>query len=112
MSEIKKLIELFKNCDKVKFIASGCGEEEHKTIEFKPAIEILEEKLEREQGCEYCDGKHHVISKYDVADIMKIYYNSPVKAWYLYLEDSDNDLGVLNCEIKYCPMCGRRLQNE
>lgn len=42
MSEIEKLIELFKHCDTVKFIVSGCGEEEYKTIEFKTVIETLE----------------------------------------------------------------------
>lgn len=43
MNDINKLIELFRGCDTVKFILTGCGEEEFKTIEFKSAIEEIEE---------------------------------------------------------------------
>lgn len=101
MSEIDKAIEFILQ------IAESETESVCATI-----IQALEEKQQSKQGCEYCNGEKHTISRFDIADTMKIYYNRPVGAYYFYLEDSDSNLGMLNCEIKFCPMCGRRLNHE
>ena len=47
MNDLKKLLELFQGCDTVKFILTGCGEEEFKTVDFKKAIEQVEQLKEK-----------------------------------------------------------------
>ena len=42
---VVKLIEQFKKHDKVVFVVTGCGETVHNTIDFEPAVSVLEEYL-------------------------------------------------------------------
>lgn len=117
MSEIKKAIDYWKEfkqeaIDMIKNQEDIEGELKRQIPMCDLAIQALTEKLEREQGCEYCNGERHEISKYDIADSMEIYYNNPVKAHYMHLMDTENSTGILNCKINFCPICGRSLQNE
>lgn len=50
MNDIKKLLELFLGCDTIKFILTGCGEEEFKTIDFKKAVEQIEKLKEKNKA--------------------------------------------------------------
>lgn len=64
---------------------------------FDIAIQALQEKQEHEQGCEYCNK--------DVMD------GNPIVTQHSDGYVGNGDFG--GCVIaKFCPMCGRRLQNE
>ena len=67
------------------------------------AIQALQEKAEREKGCEYCNNHRPLLALYTECSI----------------EVDDRELSVwqgLKCEetfkISFCPMCGRKLVEE
>lgn len=47
MNNIEKLLELLRGCDTVKFILTGCGEEEFNTASFEKAIKQVEKLKEK-----------------------------------------------------------------
>lgn len=47
MNDLEKLLELFQGCDTVKFILTGCGEEEFNTASFEKAIKQVEKLKEK-----------------------------------------------------------------
>ena len=92
---------------------------------FETAIEVLEEKLEREKGCEYCDSielqnssgrvfykelPHHteIITTLDDAHLQIAFDDK--SGWVLHFEDENGDR-MFDIKINDCPMCGRKLNN-
>lgn len=68
----------------------------------KIKIEALQEKAEREKGCEYCnESKDFDVAGDSGANIIKERRVAYIKTVWLY--------GDALIEIKYCPMCGRKL---
>lgn len=84
--------------------------------DVKYAIEALQEKAEREKGCEYCSGEH---SEYQHTHTTKLYINTLGKARTLVTECNPCPPYANCCAkdhharsafiINYCPNCGRKL---
>lgn len=61
--KIEEAIEYFRQCDTVKFILTGVGETEFKTIEFKEFVEALEKQVPKKPNrfagytCRECKGR-------------------------------------------------------
>ena len=70
--------------------------------ENEKAFEALEEKTEREKGCDYCKLGKSINGERDVC-IIKVNKKT------LLLKYSD-DFYSTDVEINYCPMCGRKLE--
>ena len=77
---------------------------------FETAIEVLEEKLEREKGCEYCD-----FSSGEVGATI----NTSGDDFVMIADDKDKSITLATddehfklLKINYCPMCGRKLNNS
>jgi hypothetical protein len=67
---------------------------------------LLNEKIERSKGCEHCNGKQKPLPCIDgYSSFNVIEYNAEGKP---VLNDADG------CDIwiKFCPMCGRKLEVE
>ncbi len=67
-------------------------------IAFETAIEALQEKLEREKGCDYCKNiskqlKGHKGFGYAV----------------LFEQITIDEIVEINIDVDYCPHCGRKL---
>lgn len=94
MNEIENAIHSMQNLNLVISIT----ESERNAVNL--AIQALQEKAEREKGCEYCNNHKPLTSLYTEYSV----------------EVDDKELSVWNglrCEehfkINYCPMCGRKL---
>jgi len=110
MSEIKYAIETLKslnfcgNCTTGAEKEGGCAACK-RIITKDIAIQALTEKLEREQGCEYCNNNKNGLHScnYCGEGVLRVFSNSAeivIKGkWYSF-------------PIEYCPKCGRRLQND
>jgi len=48
MIDFDKAIELFRHHDIVRFILTGLGESEYKTVEFKDVVDSLEKQMPKE----------------------------------------------------------------
>ena len=95
-------------------------------IEVKQkAIQALQEKAERDKGCEYCDSielqnssgrvfykelPHHteIITTLDDAHLQIAFDDK--SGWVLHFEDENGDR-MFDIKINDCPMCGRKLNN-
>lgn len=71
------------------------------------AIAALREQMQREKGCEYCNGEKRMVAKVGYAGEHGFYlagnaftYSAQVAA-----DDDFED----NTFVNYCPMCGRKL---
>lgn len=92
------------------------------------ALQVLQEKLEREQGCEYCNTveqvnghyrifykafPHHnddkIFTSLDFADLSIAHDNK--NGWVLHFEDDNGDR-MFDVKINYCPNCGRKLKED
>lgn len=73
----------------------------------------LEEKQQREQGCEYCSGNNYrdrkKIPQMNTGTTAEIIIDSDNT---IYVSNMDEDISISTIEINYCPMCGRRLSHE
>ena len=99
MSEIEKAINCLSTFIKT---LEHYEAQEEETKAMKIAVQALQEKLERENGCACCNN--HV----PVKDFAKEYSievdDVEVSLW--------EDLKCLaTIKINYCPMCGRRLEH-
>ena len=114
MSEIEKAICTTKQAKTyifTKYIKNGLLDkaiilEKH----FDLAIQALQEKAEREKGCEYCkNGVPLVIGKTNDYGIA-IQYPQSLNAYGYDIHGTGSN-GLI-CKIEYCPMCGRKLVEE
>jgi len=73
-------------------------------------IEALQEKLEREKGCEYCDNE---ASEYacDSDGMMRICKGNEHCLPYIAVDNDTYGTSDL-FDISYCPMCGRDLRQS
>lgn len=71
------------------------------------AIEALREKAEREKGCEYCSQSSKSIDNGEVGVSKAILYLC-AKSKRIHFMDAKGKLAIF--DIKYCPMCGKRLE--
>jgi len=106
MNEIERAIELI-----------STGEIDYSGV-FDPAInkdvetiilEALREKAEREKGCEYCSQSSKSIDNGEVGVSKAILYLC-AKSKRIHFMDAKGKLAIF--DIKYCPMCGKRLEVE
>jgi len=72
------------------------------------AIEVLQEKVEREKGCEYCD-----FSSGDTGGII----NNVGDSFVMIKSENSISIATDDClfkmlKLSYCPMCGRKLVEE
>lgn len=76
------------------------------TEAIKMAKDALREQEERSNGCEYCDGsgKHFLV---DDGFPYGSYNSIRLEDGKAFLDDADGS----QIRIKFCPMCGRRLEN-
>ena len=74
------------------------------------AVEALREQAERSKGCSFCDeesGEHDYMNGLQSIDGTK-YLVLETSEWDDYY-DCYNDVRI---PVKYCPMCGKRLEVE
>ena len=81
-------------------------------IAFETAIEALQEKLERDKGCEYCNCSttEFEITVSDTVDFCK--YCPHEKCLNDYGNDDCYGVGFKCIETEHCPKCGRKLGEE
>jgi type II secretory ATPase GspE/PulE/Tfp pilus assembly ATPase PilB-like protein len=77
------------------------------------ALLALQEKAEREKGCEYCKGKSYRDRKL----IPACYSHTPAEIVIdtdnaLYISNEAIDISINTIKINYCPMCGRKLTDH
>ena len=102
MSEIGKAIETL--AARSQFVADINLDAQ---VAYKLAIQALQEKAEREKGCEFCNNKlTKLLSRTGFGSFIRL---TPNKAEAFVLVR-----GFLSdyFEIEYCPMCGRKLVEE
>ena len=73
---------------------------------MKMAISALREQEERSKGCEYCDGKQKFLPCCDGYSSFNVIGFEAAGKPYL------NDVDGCDIWIKFCPMCGRKLEVE
>ena len=102
IKEIEKAIEYINN-------PFGKGVQDHENF-ITITTEVLEEKLEREKGCEYCRiGKKLLLTKN--SDI-RIPISRSIPQIVIEGETYDGHSYCTGFRIDYCPMCGRKLGGE
>ena len=76
------------------------------------SVEAMQEKLEREKGCEYCNCSttEFEITVSDTVDFCK--YCPHEKCLNDYGNDDCYGVGFKCIETEYCPKCGRKLGEE
>ena len=83
---------------------------------FNLALTALREKAEREKGCEFCRKPYKSIDSGKDGKEKSILYmggNSPyaqLSKQYLHYMDVAGRMDLF--EVKFCPMCGRRLEAQ
>lgn len=97
-------------------------------VTIKQAIQALQEKAERDKGCEYCRNVEHVNGHYrnfykafphdnddkvfttlDYADLSIAHDKK--SGWVLHYESENGDK-MFDIKINACPMCGRKLNSN
>ncbi|WP_195201334.1 hypothetical protein [Faecalispora jeddahensis] len=104
--EINRVIERLASCSIIPFDADA---QEISSV----AIAAIQEKQEREKGCEFCSGNDWRDRKniplqgsHTQAEIVIDTDNS------IYVSNMDDDISINTVEIKFCPMCGRKLSEN
>lgn len=82
-------------------LREGKAQEYHKTC-----LAALREQEERSKGCEYCDGKQKFLPCRDGYSSFNVIGFEAAGMPYL------NDADGCDIWIKFCPMCGRKLEVE
>ena len=78
-----------------------CDDEDDMTKQtYLLAISALQERIDREKGCEYCNGN---VDERPFLDSKDLYIS---EGGWLTLSDEEHDF----CKIEFCPKCGRRLK--
>lgn len=105
MSEIEKAIEVMQylvESSRSVLFKSLVGKDEREQVlqGINVAIQALQEKLERDKGCEYCNN--HIPINNFTKDYSIEVDNKEISVW--------EDLKCLaHIETTNCPMCGRKL---
>ena len=97
--DIQKAIEGFK-MDNVLLGMNEEGTKERNNL----AIQALQEKLERDKGCEYCTGDVDNREELLSTDDGCVYIDGNNNLTY-----QDHSGFTIDNEINVCPMCGRKL---
>jgi len=74
--------------------------------EIEKAFEALEEKTERDQGCKYCTREKDIQIKFEGEEAGRAWMHNCSDGYGLFLEGEV----ITYIDIKYCPMCGKKLQ--
>ena len=85
---LKISLEEIKNCGYAYFGSVG-----RRCLEI--AIAALREREQREQGCEFCRTEYDILLPTDMG--------------YTWISGNELQNSYGSCEIRYCPMCGRKL---
>ena len=75
---------------------------------FEMAIQALQEKAEREKGCEYCNRGVSELDACDSDGMMRIDKGNEHCSPYIAVNNETYGTSDL-FDINYCPMCGRKL---
>ena len=78
--------------------------EDEETEAIFLAIDTLQEKAEREKGCEYCNKNFQHNYNWLIRDYMLNDKERPR------IEITGDGIAVIECD--YCPKCGRKLVSE
>ena len=106
MSEIETIVIL----DSIRFLALPKDRRTEICKALKIAMHALREQAERSKGCSFCDeesGEHDYMNGLQSIDGTK-YLVLETSEWDDYY-DCYNDVRI---PVKYCPMCGKRLEVE
>ena len=117
MNEIESTIDYIKtNYEKLNIGIDYSNGKDHTTItlfdkQAELVIKTLQEKLEREKGCEYCNKEKNSDINVDGRRIGQAYLHecSNGYAMFLYLCGNTETYYV---DAEYCPHCGRKLGGE
>lgn len=76
---------------------------------YATALAALREKAERERGCEYCEKEKRIKNACYTNAFAEVCKHSKSFAVHMPL-----NFGSADCDffINYCPMCGRKLEDE
>ncbi len=76
-------------------------------LDKKFVLDALREKAEREKGCEYCRERKPILNSIGLLQID----DSDNTIWFTMRAAAD-DIYEDHTDIRFCPMCGRRLDKE
>jgi len=72
------------------------------------AITVLKQQQEREQGCDYCTRGKDIQIKFEGEEAGRAWIHNCSDGYGLFLEGEV----ITYIDVKYCPMCGRKLVQE
>lgn len=110
MNEIEKAITYFEA------LLERLGNGDSDNAVCATALAALREQAERENGCEFCQRPYKSIDSGKGGNEKSILYmggSSPyanLSKKYLHFMDAAGRMDLF--EVKYCPMCGKRLEVE